>query len=797
MLKNYFKIAIRGMFRNSLFTFINIFGLALSMSVCLLVLMRLKDQLDYDRFQPQPDRTFRIITQLTNKEGNTFRFASTPLPLATTLSADYNFTEAIARLYTPGTQTASTAKKTLHIHPVFTEPAFFTVFGFTLKQGDARTALQEPNGIILSRETALKFFGHEEVVGQSIQIEQLGDFRVTGVLDQPKGKSHIDFDAYISLSSVPALEKTGKLTPALDQWNNVRAGYTYLRVKRDVTKRQLSQAINQVAGTLMKTSKTVGRESISFEAQPLNKIILGEELMNSLGNTGSRGKTSVEITIGFIILLMACFNYTNLSIARSLKRGKEIGIRKVAGALRLQVFTQFIIESVFTALLSLGLAYVFLKLMIDYAPFASEMIPAGASLDRGLFGWFLLFSLFAGLLAGALPAWALSSFKPVNVLKNLSTIRLFGGNRFREILTVAQFSLSLFIIIFTVISSSQFHYMATADPGFRRDSILNIALNGADYKLLSNAIARLNGVAQVSASSAQPGDFESGQCMVKQAPAVEPIQMEYCDTDTGFISNMGLKLLAGNVFMPDGRGAREQYVLVNEKALQPLKIKSAADAIGKPLWINDTVQVQVTGVIKDFYSRGIDLPVTPLLFRHRSGQFNFLNVLVSTGSHKTLVAGIGKIWKAGNPGQPFVYSWLNDEWYAHKSARGTVSMLGFLTLISVTISCMGLLGMVMYTTETRRKEIGVRKVMGAGVSAIMLLLSRNFLKLVIIAGAIALPLSYIAGWLFLTIFANRISIGPGMLAGSFMGLLLLVLLTIGIRIYRVAIANPVFSLRTE
>ncbi|HEX6426601.1 MAG TPA: FtsX-like permease family protein, partial [Niastella sp.] len=467
------------------------------------------------------------------------------------------------------------------------------------------------------------------------------------------------------------------------------------------------------------------------------------------------------------------------------------------GAMRQQVFLQFIIESLLTAVLSLGVAYVILKLIIDYAPFASEMIPAGAAIDLNLFGWFLLFSLFAGLLAGVLPAWALSAFKPVDVLKNLTTIRLFGGDRFRKALTVAQFSISLIIVIFTSIVSRQFHYVATADPGFRRDNVLNISLNGTGYDMLNNSITHLHGVDQVSASSDLPGKFDNDHCLVKPEPGSEPIQMDYCDADAGFISNLGLRLLAGNTFSASGTGIREQYVVANEKALQVLRVKAPADAIGKLLWINDTVQVQIVGVIKDFYSRGLDMPLSPLLLRNRSTQFNYLNIRAADGQHNGLIAAIQKTWKANNPDQPLQYSWLKDELYEQKSGWGTVSMLGFLAIIAITIACLGLLGMVMYTTETRRKEIGIRKVMGAGVYTIMLLLSKGYLKLVVIAGAIALPVSYMAGWLFLNIFANRIAIGAGMLAGSFMGLLLLVILTIGIRIYRIAANNPVTSLRTE
>jgi putative ABC transport system permease protein len=797
MFKNYLKITFRNLLRNKTFSFITIFGLGLSMSICLLVLMRLKDQLSYDTFHPNAERTYRIITQLTNEQGSTFRFASTPLPLAPMLKHDYNFIESTVQLYTAGSRKVAFNKKELSIRPAFTEPGFFNVFGFKLQQGSAGTALQEPNSIVLSSETAKKFFGTVNPIGKFLSIDRFGDFMVTGVLSEPPAKSHIDFDAYLSISSVPVLEKTGKLSPALNDWNNITAGYTYLKIKKDATQRQIAGAVEKLTSAVTKTSTFKGKESFAFDIQPFKKIILGEELQYSLGNVGSKSKSWAEIAIAFIILLSACFNYTNLSVARSLKRGKEVGIRKVAGAFRWQVFTQFVVESVCIALFSLIIACVLLKLIMDYAPFAGEMVPAGASVDSGLIGWFVWFSLFTGLVAGVLPAWALSSFKPVEVLKNLSNIKLFGGNRFRKTLMVAQFSLSLIIIIFTLIFSKQFNYMATADPGFNAANVLTIPLQGADYKLLSNHISQLNGVEQLSAVSDNLGRNTSGKSMVKKQPGDQAIQMDYYDADDHFAGIMKLKLLAGNSFPANIIQGQEQNILLNERAIRMLKINDPAAAIGTQVWIDDSTQARITGVLKDFYFRGMEGPVTPLMIRNRPGNFAYLNIRTSIPADKKFIAAVERAWKQVNPLQPFTYSNLKETLYERQSAGSTVSMLSFLGFMSVTIACLGLLGMIVYTTETRKKEIGIRKVMGASVSAIMYLLSGGFLRLVFIAGLIAIPVSYITGYLFLNMFANRISIGILPPLAGFLGLLCIVLLTIGIRVYQAATENPVKNLRTE
>jgi putative ABC transport system permease protein len=798
MLKNYLKIAIRNLSRYKLFSFINIFGLALSMSICLIVMIHLREQLNYDKFHPYPGRTYRIITEITNKQGSGFRFASSPLPFATALASNYDLIERSARIYAPAAEKAVAGKKELTVNAAFTEPAFLDIFGFKLKTGNEHSALTQPNSIVLNRETAEKFFGGSNAVGQIVDLPRLGNFQVTGVLDKPAGKSHIDFDAYLSMSSVPQLEKSGKLPPVLDQWNATIPAYTYVLLKKGASKKQLDKAVAQLSATLLRDSKSklTGKESFAFEVQPFNKIILGEELNNSIGNIGSTGKMLAEVLIGFIILLSACFNFTNLSIARSLNRGKEVGIRKVSGASRYQVFGQFIFESVFISFLSLGFAYVLLRLMIDHAPFIDEIISLDFSFDGGLFLWFTLFTLFTGLLAGMLPAWVLSSFKPVEVLKNLSNIKLFGSNNFRKMLIIVQFILALVITIFTTIASRQFSYMANADPGYNRDNLLVVPLQGADRALLTAEIGRLSGVQNVAASSGVFGGNSPGSILAKLQADKEPIKMDFYDVDRNFIATMGLQLSAGQNFPGDINEKKEQFVIANETAARTLGFKTAAEVIGKTIVLNDSTEVQVAGVMKDFHFQSLAVPLSPLLLRYRPQAYNLLLVKTTVIS-KTLPAEIAAIWRKTNPMQEFKSSWLKEELYERQSAWGTVSMLGFLAFMTITIACLGLLGMVIYNTETRRKEIGIRKVMGASVATIIGLLSKSFLKLVVIAGLIALPIGYVCGFLFLNIFANRVQMGFVSLVFSFLGLLLIVMITISSQILKVATANPVNSLRSE
>ena len=797
MLKNYIKIAIRTLKKNPLFTFINIFGLALSMSICMLVLLRVKDQFGYDKFHPNANHTYRIISQLTNEKGTDYRFATTPLPFLGYLTSNYNLIERATRIYLPGTQQIIANKKSLDLNGAFADESFFSIFGFTFKSGNKLSALNAPNSIVLSKNSAERLFGKDiDPVGQTIEYSKWGSFLVTGVLGDQPGKSHIKFDAYLSMSSVAGLERSGTLNPMLDTWDNFNNSYTYVTLKKGVSPKQLENAVAGMSADLMKRQTQKGSAALKFEIQPFNKIILGEELISSMGNTGSRGKVLAEIAIGFIILICACFNYTNLSIARSLNRGKEVGIRKVAGAKRRHVFIQFIFESVLIALLSFGVALLMLRLMMDYAPFIGEMMPENFVFDWSVFGWFLLFALFAGLLAGALPAWTLSSFKAVQVLKNLSTVKLFGSNNLRKGLIIVQFTLSLVIVIFTLVFSRQFDYMANADPLFNRDNILAIRLQGTNSSLLASELKKLNGVEQITAVSEAPGRNVSGTISVKQQPADQAIGMDYYDVDADLPAVIDLKFLAGNSFPAGATNEREQYTIINEKALEMLKWKTPGEAVGKQILLSDTVPVRIVGVVRNFYFKGMEWAPGPLVLRNRESQYKHLLVQTAATS-KQIESTIASVWKTNNPNQEFKADWLKQQMSERYSAIGTLSMLGFLAFITITIACLGLLGMVTYLTQTRHKEIGIRKVMGADVFSIMTILSKGFLKLVLIAGAFGLPLGYLAGFFFLNIFSNRVSIGLDIILFSLLGMLLLVLLTIGTQIYRVAVANPVKALRSE
>lgn len=795
MLKNYFKIALRSLMRNRLFSFINIFGLALSMSVCMMIILRTKDQLSYDHFHAHKDRIFRVISKVTDKKNGEYLLASTPLPIKEKLN-DPSIVEETVNIYSAIDQDAGYGDRAIHLLGAFTQPAFFKVFGFRLAAGNEKTALEQPNSIVLSADAAKRLFGNENPMGKIVAFDKLGDFLVTAVLQKPEGKSHLDFDVFASASSLPLLEKTGKLPPQSDSWNPFQPSYTYVLLKNASFKPQAERELIPVSRQMNRDAK---ESSFAFALQDFSEITAGHERMyNDIASGTSWGKIWTENGVALLILLAGCFNYTNLTIARALSRAKEVGIRKAAGARRFQIFIQYIIESVCIALLSLAIAYVILSLILRYKPFNDgyAFMP-DVDLDAGIFLIFFVFSLFTGLLAGSLPAWILSSFKPVEVLKNIRIKKLFGNVSLQKSLIVFQFSLSLIILVFLSCFYVQFSHLSKIDPGFRSENIITLPLEGADPDLLTNAFVHLNGVRQVSAISDNFGINTTGGTSVSiSKTGRESIRMNYYFADSAASTALKMDFLAGRDFPDNPMSDKEQGVLINEKAARLLSFKNPETAIGRALWIEDSIQVQIAGVVKDFYFQGAGNQISPLLLRRKKGAYHFLNVWVSA-KNDAILSGLKSEWKKLYPHKPFTAWWFHKQLEERNDQTATLSLLGFLGLITISIGSMGLLGLVIYTVETRRKEISVRKVIGASVRQLVLLLCRGFIRLLLISGFIALPLGYVLSYFFLQNFANRSNFGIIHLLSCFLFLLCIGMFTIISQTWRAASANPADHLRME
>lgn len=801
MLAGYLKIAFRNFRKNKLITFINVFGLGLSMTVGMMIMIRLQDQLSYDSFHPNSDRTYRILTDYKKQTGEQWKMASTPLPLEQELVLEDKGIESAVTIYPAFNGKATAAGKELYVNGAYTEPSFFTVFGFTLASGNKATALQEANSVVISQATAEKYFGKTNAIGQLLTMENGISFTVTGVLAEPPSKSHIQFDAFASYATVKQLEAAKLLDPKTTDWFAFNSGYTYALLKKGYREASFRNTLNNFSATLNSKNKD---GIVHFTSQPISKINPGSELLlNEMSGGSSWTKFYFEIGIALIILLSACFNYTNLSIARSLTRAKEVGVRKVTGASRAQIFTQYITEAIAMALLALGFAWILLTFIIRYAPFNDdyEFIPSTFRYNLPLVIGSFVFALLTGLLAGASPAWLISSFQPLRVLKSMSTARIMGRINIRKALIVFQYSLSLVIIIFLVAFYRQFSYLAATDPGFKKDHVLVVPLQDVNEELALQQLSNINGVRAVGAASIHFTKRTGGMSIpVWISDQKNALNLNYYYADAAFIRQMGLTVTAGRNFDATATTGNESTILVNQQAVKALGLKTDDQAIGQILRMNDSTKFTIAGVLKDFTYESAAIPVRPLAFRSQAHAYNYLYLTtdteINTANLQQQVADLMKALLPANtiPARP---EWLSEEWDKSYSQKATISLLGYLAFMAMAIATLGLLGLVMYTVEVKRKEISIRKIIGASEKQLIRLLSKGFFRLLLIAGCIAVPVGYTAGFLFLQNFPLRAGFGLLWPLGCFLFFLAIGLFTIMSQTYKAVIRNPATDMRAE
>lgn len=810
MLKNYLKIGIRNIFKYKVFSFINIFGLAVAMSVVMLLVLMLADQHRYDQFHPRKDRVYRILSSTpTGRQA----YATSPFPLASALR-DYPIVEQTTFL-SPGVGgDVLYEQKLAEMKGYFAEPAFFKMFGFELEKGSVANALTNPNSIVISNELALQLFGSEEPVGKVVEFSdrQLpfpievdgngappvawGSFTVTGVINISGYKSHLKFDALMSSSSMPLLYTEKKLADATNDWENYFRTYSYVLLREESDVVQLQNVLNDFVSLTYANITAEHTRGFQLQPQPLTDIQL--ELRGN--DTNQRMPSVGYYFIGFlalVILLSATLNYTNLSIARALTRAREVGVRKVNGALRRSIVFQFLSESVLISVLSLVVA---LLLLLIISPafkglwvnlYLQFELPQGFS----VYIVFVAIAVLIGLLAGIYPAVYLSRYPPIQALKGAAVARRKLG--FRKAVTVFQFVISLFFIVTAILVFSQFRYFMNFDYGFDSRNIINIELQGNDYRKLSAELSTVPGVISVSGSDILPATgVNNGIQFRKQGTDGEYNNANIIVAAPQFVDNLNLKIIAGRSLVAD---ESDQFIIVNEAAVKKLGFKNPKEIIGENFetqWGNEVLSV--VGVVKDFHYLLLinNDGIAPLVLRHRPQQFQYLNVKIARDNPALALSQLEAKWKQVDPIHSFRYKFYEDELSStHQALFDLVAILGFIAFLAVVIACLGLLGMTTYTTERKTKEVGIRKVMGASEWGLVKHLSRDYFILLTISVIIGAPLSYIANNLWLQTLANRVEFGWGVLFLSVFILSALGVVTIGSQTWSASKRNPVDSLR--
>ncbi|MEI9919322.1 MAG: ABC transporter permease [Bacteroidota bacterium] len=783
MLGNYFKVGYRNLMRHRYFTVLNIIGLAIGMSVSLLIITVFISAGNYDEFHVNKKKIYRVLTTTSEKKD----YASAPAILGEKLKEYPAIKEVIQidrSLYTE----EPLPKLGIPVFGYYVDPTFLSTFTFPLAVGDAKTALSKPNSVILTESRAKEVFGDVDPMGKSISINHI-PHEVTGIMKDYPLNTHFQFQAIAPYDVI----KENQLDVSVnDQWSKFESHYVYVLLNEGQNPSKLQEHLDNIAADVYKSNPDF---KATFELQPMKNFTPGPELYNDIGPEWSYASFVIAGGIAALILLPACFNYTNISIARALKRSKEIGLRKTLGGMRAQIFAQFIAETVIVTVISLiGALGLFFLIRGEF----QAMMAYGGSLNMDLTlelsFWFLVFAVLVGFLAGFFPALHFSRLNPIDAMKNNMSSKLFSGVKIRKALVVFQFALCLFFILSMVIFNKQYRYAMSFDLGFNEENILDVDLYQVNPDIVKNEFSKLPFVQEVSFSSSTMGHGVPSTWS-KLEGKTDSLETFFMFVDANFIGNMDLKLLAGKTF--DNTDKRETSVIINETMMKRLAFAGPSEALGQYVRV-DTLSLRIIGVIKDFHFWQLHAPPGSFFFRSNPDKYHLANLKVVTNDAQSAMIEIENTWKRISNGGVFTSHFLSDATAgAFDNYITMMKILGSLGVLAVSISCLGLLGMVVYTAESKTKEVGIRKVMGASRWSLAFLLSKNFLKLMLIASLFALPITLLLDKALTGMDHYRVAIT---FLDIFSGLLIMFALgiaTMASQTWRTASINPAETLKYE
>jgi putative ABC transport system permease protein len=788
MIKNYLKTAWRNLLKNKTFSLINIMGLAFGMTCSLLIMLWLQDELQMDRFHANDKRLFRVMEN-QHYAGSINTYNSTPGILAENIVKEIPEIQMASQLLWEEQPLFTVGDKFDKEKGRYVQKDFLRMFSYKLLKGDPATVLDRPDGIVISKKLADKYFKGEDPVGKIIRVDSKDNVQVTGILDEIPEYSSLKFDFLMSY------HRWWKDNQWAHEWgNNGPRCYVLLAPNVDV---------NRVNAKIKNYIKTKNKDS-NVELFLQNH---GESYLYGKWEAGKQNGGGIEYVrifsiVAIVILLIACINFMNLATARSLKRAREIGVRKVVGAFKGQLMGQFIGESLFVAFLALVVSIILALLVL---PTFNTLTDKHLSLDFTdwkFIGLVLLLTLVTGLISGSYPALFMSSLNPIVVLKGTLKFRS-GAAFFRKALVVFQFALSIVLILGMIIVYRQIDYIHNKNLGFSRENLLYMPLEGElnkTYPVFKQELLRQPGIKFVTSSGNSPLEVGSSTMGVNWPGKDTTKQLLFSNNNVtyDYIKTMGIELLAGRDISPD-YGLDSMNYLINEAAAKQIGYK---DPVGKELTMWGD-KGQVIGLMKDYHHNSLKVPIEPLILRlHKHNQWGgyWGNVIIRTEPGKTeqAIASMEKIYKQFNPGFPFRYYFADTEFAKNYKAEHTVSNLSrYFAFLAIFISCLGLFGLVTFTAEQRTKEIGIRKVLGASVPGIVQMLSKDFIVLVLIASVIAFPVAWWALHNWLQDYAYRVSIGWWAFVVAGLAAIAIALVTVSFQAIKAAMSNPVKSLRSE
>jgi putative ABC transport system permease protein len=809
MFKNYFKMAWRNLMKYKFISFINLFGLTVGLTCCLLIAAYISNELRYDTFNEKRDQVYRVTRSFNTPDGNeVLHLSAVAPPFGPLLTAAFPDIENITRLTSNGNTAMKYGDKLFNENNAyFADEHFFDFFPVPVVRGNAKNALAEPFSVMLTEEMAQKYFGNDDPMDKMIRVDRQFTYKVTGIFKGLPRNAHLHPGILLSFNSLKDSAVYGARQLETNFGNN--SFYTYLQFPKGfpvaTTEAQFPAFLDKNVHFpgAPPTFKPSGGTKLYL--QKLTDIHLRSHLDDEIEENGDMKRVYIFAAIGLFILLIACINYMNLSTARSALRAKEVGIRKVVGARRNMLIAQFLSESVLITWIALILAALFTWILL---PSLNKLSGQQLSLDIFLNGRIilpmLLLPFVVGIISGLYPALFLSSFRPIKVLKGM--IQIGSGNvSFRKVLVVAQFSISIILIVATAVVFQQLRYMQQASLGYDRDHVINIPYNSAlnpQFESFRNELLKNPSIKDVARSSRIPTGrlLDALDTKVMGGDSMIPmnVDLKFITVDQHFIPAYNVRFAAGRNFSPDLLTDSVNYI-INEAAVKVLGWKSANEAIGKDLSYG-MISGKVIGVTRDFHFESMHQKIVPLLMRmpFQRGGFGNLSVKTAGGNITAVITAIQNTWSKYQPDSPFTYTFLDESYsrlYDSEQKQGTLFTV--FACIAIFIACMGLFGLSAFAIIQRIKEIGIRKVLGASAGNIVTLLSKDFLKLIAIAAVIAFPVAWYAMKHWLQDFAYRVDIAwwVFILAGSIAACI--ALLTISVQAIKAALANPIKSLRTE
>jgi putative ABC transport system permease protein len=805
MIKSYLKIAWRNLKKNKVFSIVNITGLSLGISVCFIIMLYVQDEIGYDRFNDHADRIARIQFK-ANINGGEMREASVMAPVAQAMKKDFPEVEDATRISFPGsTKIVYGTKSFKNDKIVYADPDFFNVFTLPLVSGDVKTALSQPHTVVLSKLTAEKYFGKEDPVGKSLGFNNNTEFfKVTGVFDKIPVNSHFHADILISMVDWQPAQSDSWMYGSFFTYLLLKPGTSLSALEAkfpDMVKKYMGPQIQRDMGLSLDQFRTKGNR-LGFILQPLTAIHLHPTATNELEPAGNATYVYVFGAIAIFMLVIASMNFINLSTASASKRAKEVGVRKVIGSERSQLIKQFLIESSLLVVISLivSVALIILSLPVFNTISGKELVFVPSV---KIIAELVALGVIVSVAAGLYPAFVLSSFKPIAVLKG----NLSGNNRsfgLRSAMVVIQFFISVSLIVGTMVVYLQMRFIQTTELGYNKEQVLTIPNSyvlGKNEKLFKDMMVRDPRIVSGTLSYYKPaGPSNNSNALVfVQGHDNTPLRAEGYHVDEQYIPTLGMRMNTGRNFS-ENMGTDSLAMILNEAAVKALGL-NLKDAVGKNvIEVNSSkgknIPYHVIGVVKDFNFQSLHESIAPLIMTlEPEGGVIFK---VRTADIAGLLESMKKQWNSFNTDEPFTYSFLDDLYNkTYYAEQKTSTILDIFAMLTVIVACLGLFGLVTYTAERRVKEIGIRKVLGASMAQITGMLSADFLKLVFLSCLIAFPVSWWATNKWLESFAYRMTMHWWVFALAGLIALMIALITLSFQAIKAALANPVKSLRTD